>query len=168
MASSKTTKSSKVVHEISKGEIEDILNKIDVAKIQDLKQKIADKKEQVSKKEYAVSMNSNSFERLYTYITEKAEWQQTESIGVIEVVKVLDSVKKEGIKDNTIFLSALPLEAIHYFLSKTKGKGLHEALAFLEVWKPIDIALQSVKADAMEIKDLEKQLSAAEQGIDLA
>lgn len=163
-----TPKSTKVVKEISKDEIEDILSKIDQAKIQDLKKKIADKKEQISNKEYAVGINASCFQTLYDFITTEAEWNQTESIGVIEVVKVLDAVKKEGIKDNTIFLQALPLEAIHYFLSKKKGKGLQEAVTFLDMWKPIDLALQSAKNDAVEIKDLEKELAAAEQGIELA
>jgi hypothetical protein len=167
MATPKTPKSTKVVKEISKDEIEDILNKIDQAKIQELKQKIADKKEQISRKEYLISITPSSFQSLYSFITTEAEWTQTESIGIIEIVKVLDGVKKEGIKDNTIFLQALPLEAIHYFLSKRKGKGLQEAVEFLDMWKPIDLALQSAKNDASEIKDLEKQLSAAEQGIQL-
>lgn len=168
MAAPKTPKSTKVVKEISKDEIEDILGKLDQAKIQDLRQRIADKKEQIARKEYAVGINSSSFQNLYSFMYNEAEWNQTESVGVIEVIKVLDSIKQEGIKDNTVFMQALPLEAIHYFLSKKKGKGLEEAVSFLDVWKPIDQALQSAKNDAVEIKDLEKQLSAAEQGIELA
>jgi hypothetical protein len=167
MAAPKTPKSTKVVKEISRDEIEDILGKLDQAKIQDLRQKIADKKEQIARKEYAVGINSSNFQNLYSFMCTDAEWTQTECIGVIEVIKVLDAVKKEGIKDNTVFMGALPLEAIHYFLSKKKGKGLEEAIEFLDMWKPIDQALQSAKNDAVEIKDLEKQLSAAEQGIEL-
>jgi hypothetical protein len=167
MAAPKTPKSTKVVKEISKDEIEDILGKLDQAKIQDLKQRIADKKEQIARKEYAVGITSSSFQNLYSFIYSEAEWNQTECVGVIEIIKVLDAIKNEGIKDNTVFMQALPLEAIHYFLSKKKGNGLEEAISFLDMWKPIDQALQSAKSDAVEIKDLEKQLSAAEQGIEL-
>ena len=98
----------------------------------------------------------------------EAEWSQTESLGVIEVVKVLESIQKEGINGGTVFIQALPLEAMHYFLSKSRGKGLQAANDFLAIWKPLDLALQRTKSDASEIKDLEKELAAAQQGISIA
>jgi hypothetical protein len=86
-------------------------------------------------------------------------------LGVIEIHKTLIGIKKEGVKDNTIFLGSLPLEATHYFLSKTKGKGLKEAQSFIDLFKPISIALEEVKRDAEDIQSLEKDLVAAQQGI---
>ena len=158
----------KAISSISKDEMSDIIAKLDNAKIQDLIQKINDKKEQISKKEYAVKISNDSFSALKNYILNDCEWSQTEALGVIEVYKVLEAIEKEGIKSGTIFIQALPLEAIHYFLSKTKNKGLQSAKDFMELWKPIDTALQSAKNDATEIKDLEKSLAAAQQGIELA
>ena len=72
----------------------------------------------------------------------------------------------EEIKDNTIFLNSLPLEATHYFLSKAKGKGLKEAENFISIFKPIAVALEEVKKDAGIIQNLEKDLAAAQQGIE--
>jgi len=152
---------------MSHDEIESILDKLDHAKIADIKSSIAGKKEQIQKKEYAVKISVESWGHLRSYIEESAEWQQSEAIGIIEICKVFDQIEKEGIKDSTIFLPALPLEATHYFLSKTKGRGLAEAKKFMQVWKPIDQAVQSAKIDAYEITKLEKELVAAEQGIGL-
>jgi hypothetical protein len=77
-------------------------------------------------------------------------------------------IEKEGIKDNMIYLNSLTLEASHYFVSKSKGKGLGDAQNFIKIYKPLDIALGDVKKDSMEIRDLEKELSAAQQGLTLA
>ena len=66
-----------------------------------------------------------------------------------------------------IYLGALPLEASHYFLSKSKGTGLNSAESFIKMYKVFDQALNDAKADASSIKELEKQLAAAMQGITL-
>ena len=65
-------------------------------------------------------------------------------------------------------MESLPLEATHYFLSKVKGKGLKEAQSYIDLFKPISIALEEVKKDAEAIQSLEKDLVAAQQGIQTA
>jgi hypothetical protein len=117
---------------------ETFLDRLDHNKIKSLEDQIKDLKEKTSKKVYAV----------------------------IEVHKILTGIKKEGVKDNTIFMGSLPLEATHYFLSKTKGKGLKEAQSFISLFKPVSIALEEVKSDAEAIQSLEKDLVAAQQGIE--
>jgi hypothetical protein len=91
-----------------------------------------------------VKLSSDLLVTLIDFVEKSAEWSQTESLGVIEIHKILTGVKKEGVKDNTIFLGSLPLEATHYFLSKTRGKGLKEAKTlfpfssqFLLLWKKL-------------------------------
>ena len=169
MASKQPTKKAikEAISSIPKDEMSDILDKLDRAKIDDLIKKINDKKEEISKKEYAVSITPEAFGKLKDFMENEAEWNQTESLGVIEVMKVLSAIEKEGISSGTIFVQALPLEAMHYFLSKTRGKGLKAANDFMTIWKPLDLALQRSKSDALEIKDLEKELAAAQQGIQL-
>jgi hypothetical protein len=139
---------------------------LDHKKIKSLEDQINDLKEKTSKKVYAVKLTSDLLVTLIDFIEKNAEWSQTESLGVIEVHKILSGIKKEGVKDNTIFLGSLPLEATHYFLSKTKGKGLKEAQNFISLFKPVSIALEEVKKDAEAIQSLEKDLVAAQQGID--
>jgi hypothetical protein len=97
-----------------------------------------------------------------------AEWREKEALGVIEICKVIDKAKKDGIKQETLYMSALPLEASHYFLSKTSGKGLGEAKKFISMLKPFSQSLESTKADAAEIQGLEKELAAAQQGLELS
>ena len=133
-----------------------------------IEEQIKDLKEKTSKKVYAVKLTSDLLVTLIDFIEKQAEWSQTESLGVIEVHKILTGIKKEGVKDNTIFIGPLPLEATHYFLSKTKGKGLKEAQNFISLFKPVSIALEEVKKDAEAIQSLEKDLVAAQQGIETA
>lgn len=170
MASKQPTKKAikEAISSIPQDEMSDIINKLDKARIEDLIQKINNKKEEISKKEYAVTITAEAFGKLKNFMENEAEWNQTESLGVIEVMKVLEAIQKEGINGGTIFVQALPLEAMHYFLSKTRGKGLQAANDFMTIWKPLDLALHRAKSDASEIKELEKELAAAQQGISLA
>jgi hypothetical protein len=144
------------------------IDTLDNKKIQSLENQVKKLKEDTAKKVYAVKMSAGLLEDLILFVEENAEWSQTESLGVIEVHKTLDKIRKEGVKDNTIFLNSLPLEATHYFLSKSKGKGLKAAESFISVFKPIAVALEEIKKDASAIQDLEKDLAAAQQGIETA
>jgi hypothetical protein len=142
---------------------------IDEGKIKLLEDAIQFKKEEIKNKQYAVSMSEETFKRFESFIENDAEWSGTESLGIKEVHKQIQKIKKEGgVKNSVIFLGALPLEASHYFTAKSKGKGLKQAEDFLSVYKPLDQAISDAKKDAMEIKELEKQLAAAMQGIELA
>lgn len=141
------------------------IDTLDHKKINSLEDQIKDLKEKNSKKVYAVKLTAELLGSLIDFVEKNAEWSQTESLGVIEVHKILTKIKKEGVKDNTIFLESLPLEATHYFLTKVRGKGLKEAQSFISLFKPISIALEEVKKDAEAIQSLEKDLVAAQQGI---
>jgi hypothetical protein len=145
---------------------ESFLDRLDHTKIQSLEDQVKDLKEKTEKKVYAIKLSSNLLTTLIDFVENHSEWSQTESLGVIEIHKTLSGIKKEGVKDNTIFLGSLPLEATHYFLSKTRGKGLKEAQNFIDLFKPISIALEEVKRDAEAIQSLEKDLVAAQQGIE--
>lgn len=144
------------------------IDTLDTEKIQSLENQVKKLKEDTAKKVYAVKMTAGLLEDLILFIEENAEWAQTESLGVIEVHKTLDKIRHEGVKDNTIYLNSLPLEAVHYFLSKSKGKGLKAAEDFISIFKPIAVALEEVKKDAEAIQNLGKDLAAAQQGIETA
>jgi len=149
------------------GEMIDPIFSYDEALVNQIQDQIAAKKEEIRTKVYAVSCSEELFAKYEKFMGEDAEWNSTEALGVVEVNKHLQRIKKEGIKDGVIYLGALPLEASHYFISKSKGKGLASAEAFIELYKPFDQALSDAKKDVAEIKDLEKQLAAAMQGISL-
>jgi len=144
------------------------INKIDHDKVKSIEDQIKNLKENNSKKVYAVKMTAELLGNLINFIEKDAEWNQAEALGIIEIHKVLVKVKKGGVKDGTIFMEGLPLEATHYFISKSKGKGLREAEKFLDLYKPLSIALEEVKKDAEAIKSLEKDLVAVQQGLEVA
>lgn len=141
------------------------IDTLDHKKIGSLEEQIKNLKEKNSKKLYAVKLSSDLLNSLIDFVEFSAEWNQAEALGVIEIHKILTKIKKEGVKDNTIFMEGIPLEATHYFLSKSRGKGLKEASDFIDLYKPVSISLDEVKKDAAAIQDLEKELTAAQQGI---
>ena len=140
----------------------------DESRATEIKVKLDEKKDELRTKVYALSMTEKTFQNYCDFMKNNAEWSGTEALGVKEVVKELEKIKKDGgVKNSVIFLSILPLEASHYFLSKSKGSGLASAEKFLEIYKPIDQALNDAKNDVMGLKDLEKEYAAVMQGITL-
>ena len=125
------------------------------------------KRKENREKLYAISMSESLLIRYQNFMVEEAEWNSTEALGVVEVNKQIQKIKSEKIKDNVIYMGALPVEATHYFLNKVKGKGLVEATSFIELYRSFDQALNDVKSDNQILQDLEKKLAAAMQGISL-
>ena len=140
---------------------------IDKDLVDSLEKEIAEKKEELKNKVYAITFSDELLKKYEDFITNEAEWNSTEALGIKEVHRQIQKIKSEGVKNQVIFMGALPLEASHYFISKAKGKGLESAQMFLDLYKPFDQALGDAKNDVAHLKDLEKQLSAAMQGISL-
>jgi hypothetical protein len=141
--------------------------RVDEERVARIEESLEAKKEELRNKLYAVSMNKEVYEQYANFIRNNSEWNSTEALGIVEINKALNRIEKDGIKDNMIYLNSLTLEASHYFVSKSKGKGLEDAQNFIKIYKPLDIALGDVKKDSMEIRDLEKELAAAQQGLTL-
>lgn len=141
---------------------------VDENKVQQLEEKLINAREEIKTKVYAVSLNKTQFENFENYITNDAAWSSTEALGVVEIWKTIGSIKKEGLKNDVVYMKALPLEASHYFLSRSSGKGLEDAKKFIDLYKPFDIALQDAKKDAEAVKSIEKELYAAQQGIEMS
>jgi CRISPR/Cas system CSM-associated protein Csm2 small subunit len=148
--------------------IDDVLSKLDEKKIQAAEKKLSEAKEKLAKKVYAVKFESEeNIKAFQNFMNNSAEWREKEALGVIEICKILEKLQKGEVKENILYMGALPIEASHYFLSKTSGRGLREAESFISILKPISQALESVKTDASEVQSLEKELSAAQQGLEL-
>ena len=140
---------------------------VDQELVSSLQKEVEEKKIENREKLYAISMNESLLSRYENFIKEKAEWNSTESLGVVEVYKQIQRIKSEKIKDNVIYMGALPVEATHYFLNKVKGIGVEEANNFIELYRSFDQTLKDVKTDNQVLQDLEKKLAAAMQGISL-
>jgi hypothetical protein len=157
------------VKEITKAELDDIVSHLDENRIKECEKRLNEAKENLSQKVYAVKFEKKEdVDSFFDFISFEAEWKEKEALGIIEICRIIDEIKKQGIKENTLFLNALPLEASHYFLSKVSGKGLKEAKRFISILKPFGLALELAKQDAAKIGDLEKELAAAQQGLELS
>ena len=140
---------------------------VDQELVNSAEKELGDKRKENREKLYAISMKESLLRRYENFMAEEAEWNSTEALGVVEVNKQIQKIKSEKIKDNVIYMGALPIEATHYFLNKVKGKGLTEASNFIELYRSFDQALNDVKSDNQILQDLEKKLAAAMQGISL-
>lgn len=140
---------------------------VDQELVNSAEKELGDKRKENREKLYAISMKESLLRRYENFMTEEVEWNSTEALGVVEVNKQIQKIKSEKIKDNVIYMGALPIEATHYFLNKVKGKGLTEASNFIELYRSFDQALNDVKSDNQILQDLEKKLAAAMQGISL-
>lgn len=145
----------------------DFVSNLDESLINELKEKLEDRKSEIRTKVYAVSCTKEIFSLYRDFIINRAEWNSTEALGIVQISKEIQKIEKDGIKDNVIYLGALPLEASHYFISKNKGVGLESAAEFITLYKAFDQALGDAKKDATDIKDIEAQLNAAMQGMTL-
>jgi hypothetical protein len=140
---------------------------IDEVKVKDLQEKVESMYKDLSDKVYAISMDETSL-NLLSGIIDDVEWKGKEALGVLEVGNKLNSIAEEGIKNNAIFMTALEIEASHYFLSKYTTRGRKNAGDFMKVYKSLDQALVNVRLDNKSYDELTKELSAAEQGLELA
>lgn len=162
-------KADEIAGQLTAVQEDEILSKLDEKKIQAAEKKLAEAKDKLNKKVYAVKFDKKeTIEAFKNFMENSAEWREKEALGIIEICKIVNKLEKDGIKENILYMGALPIEASHYFLSKTSGRGLKEAESFISMLKPFSQALESVKTDASEIQNLERELSAAQQGLELA
>jgi len=147
--------------------LEKFISNVDTQKVESIKNDLQNYKDSLRNKEYAVSMNSEILERFETYMKEEVQWRSKEALGVKEIVRRIDEVKREGIKDGVVYFTNLEVEASHYFVLKMEGQGIKEINSFVSLWKTFEETLALIQQDNLVIKDLEQQLAAAEQGIEL-
>lgn len=140
--------------------------KIDQEKIDSIQKELEDLRLEISKKEYLVKMDVDSLEFLENFMNFHASWKGKEALGISEILKKIDQIKKDGIKNNSVFMSNLQIEATHYFLNKHEGNGSAQIYDIINLLKAMENALQAVGADNRRIKDLEKELVAAQQGLE--
>jgi hypothetical protein len=159
--------SAEVMEATNEAALEKFISKVDTEKVKSIKEDLENYKASLKNKEYAVSMNDSLLHRFETYMREEVQWRSKESLGVKEILKRIDEVKSEGIKNGVIYFTNLEVEASHYFILKMEGKGEKEIEHFVSLWKTFEETLALIQQDNLVVKDLEKQLAAAEQGIEL-
>ena len=163
MTKGKTNKES----ELEVIDIEHVENNIniDTEAIKLLEARIKEKKDDIKSKEYSISMTKDLLGRFEDYINNEIVWSNKEALGIIEIHKAIEEIKKTGISGGYVYMESLHLQASHYFLSKKTGSGLKEAQEFIELLKVFETALERSSQDVKEIKDLEKELAGLQQGL---
>lgn len=146
--------------------LEKFISKVDTKKVESLKKQVEEYKKSLQGKEYAVSMDNGTLTRFENFMRNEVEWRSKEALGVTEILKRIDAIKKEGLKDGVAYFTNLEVEASHYFILKWSGKGEKEINDFINLWKTFEETLMLIHQDNNKFKDLEKELSAAEQGIE--
>lgn len=96
------------------------------------------------KKVYGVELSDETRQDIIDYMTNDVEWSFMEAVGIPKIVAV---VNKEQIKNGSMYLPGLELEALAFYLSKYKGKGLKEANKFLAMNEAINEAYGLRAAD---------------------
>jgi hypothetical protein len=138
---------------------------IDEAKVASAKKALDAKMEELSNKVYAVSMNAASL-GVYSKVIESITWKGKEGLGILEITKKLKEIENKGISNDVIFLNALTIEASHYFLNRYESSGSDNAESFIDLFKKLEQALSSVSQDNKDLEDLNKDLAAAQQGLE--
>jgi hypothetical protein len=134
-----------------------------------LEEKLNKFRQELETKTYLVEGGLLTAKALNDFITGAAKWNFSESMGVIEVSRQLETCIKdlETGKRKELMLSHLSLEAIYYFLSKETGTGLQQALTYFnQILKPILDALSRAKQDKDKKDQMEKDLATVLHAID--
>lgn len=135
----------------------------------DLEKRLNDFRAELETKTYLVEGQIVTAKALHKFITEDAKWNFSESMGIIETRRQLDTIIKdlETGKRKEIMLSTLALEAIYYFLSKETGVGLESAIYYFNtILKPVTDALSRAKQDKEKKDQLERDLGQVQNAID--
>jgi hypothetical protein len=135
----KKSQSSEVMEAQNEATLEKYISKVDTVKVESIKKDLENYKASLKDKEYAVSMSDSLLHRFENYMREEVQWRSKEALGVKEILKRINEVKSEGIKDGVVYFTNLEVEASHYFVLKMEGIGEKEIESFRKTVK----ALQS-------------------------
>lgn len=126
-------------------------------------------KAELQTKKYLIDLSKDDIVVLDKFNKVDAPWKFTESLGIIEVEKDLAEAQKSG----KLFIGAITIEAIYYYLSKVEGKGkTTTATAFktvsdyVRVLKAISNGKERVKVDNESLTTAEFIVASRREGID--
>jgi hypothetical protein len=116
-------------------------------------------------KQYAINVGDHdTLDEFVDFIENKAEWKGAESRGI---EKLYTKLKDAELTSEHIFLSALEIEGLHYFLSKNSGTGVASAAKHLKLDKIVAAGLAIIKGDNQKLMKLEGSRDAIRHGIQM-
>jgi hypothetical protein len=133
-----------------------------------LENKLKDFEKELDSKSYLIEGKTEIAKSLLDFVINEAEWKFSESMGVLESVRQLESAVKdlESGKRKELLLPNLAIEAIYYFMTKKTGVGLASAQEYFKLLKPVTDALQRARIDKDKKDQLIKDLGTVQHAID--
>ena len=150
----------------------EMLEKFEARKnaLEKLEKKLEEKIKEKEKKLYVIDGKLDTCNLLLNYVRKEAEWSFHESIGIIELERQLELSRKKltSGKVKELMLDSVALEAIYYFLSKYKGKGIEDAKKFYEKHlKPVGEAMTRSNQDKEELNLLRKDVASLREAVNV-
>lgn len=137
--------------------------KIDNAKSEAAHKKFKEFSEELENKVYLVE---GDHKHLLNFLSDEAKWTSHEALGVIRAYEDIQDAHKKNSKQ--LFLSALAIEALAYYISNKSGQGLEQARSFRDnIFIPINNAMSSINEDRKKLEALQLDWASASQGIEL-
>lgn len=143
--------------------------KTDPKLIEQKKNELAQKREEHDKRHYVIGADLKIIKKIHDFINTKAKWNYTECFGIVEIDRMLNEqiIKVESEQQKNVFINAVALEAIHYFMKKYENIGLDSAKEYLSMFEPLAEALQRAQKEYETLQNLEFELASLEHGIDV-
>jgi hypothetical protein len=130
---------------------------------------LEDLKKEMEGKKYLIDLKKPEIEMLSSFISNDAPWKFTECLGIVEIEKEM----KNCIKTGKLFVSAVAVEAIYYYMSKVDGLGngtntktFKTVEDYLKILKPITSGVERIKADTEKVRQAEFVVAARREGIE--
>jgi len=139
---------------------------IDEAKVKLAADSLDSFKKELKTKLYALKGDDALVAEFKDFVENEAQWKAMEALGIEELSRVFNDMGP--VKNGVFYLKNLEVDALHYFLSRVEGKGKETSAKFLRMIRSVNEAVKMVQADNRNQIKLEHELTAAEQGIDLA
>lgn len=131
---------------------------------------VDDFEKELSTKKYLVDLSKDDTLVIKNFIEKDAQWKFMESLGIGEVLREL---KSSADKNGNVFIPAVAVEAIYYYLSKVEGTGntvnspsIGSVEVYLRLLKAVNNARSSVAIDNEKKKHLEYILACRAEGLD--
>lgn len=124
-------------------------------------------KKELEKKKYLVDVKGEEIKTILNYMQTDAPWKFTESLGIIEVTGELAECAKKG----KMFMTAISIEALYFYLSKVEGKGMKADGAigsietYLKILKAINVVRTVILNENEKLKELEFIVASRREGL---
>ena len=154
---------------VDQNEVVSPLNEFQKTALESAEKELEAIKNNLASKKYLIDIKKEDIVKLQKFNDNDAPWKFTESLGVVEVEKDL----KKAAKDGNLYIGAVAIEAIYYYLSKVEGKGkttntvaFENVEDYIRVLKAITSGMEKVKMDNDKLRNAEFIVASRREGID--